>query len=224
MRSLPAGSSPWSNISTTRAPRMRARAVMISDIAELERQIDTYQHRDREPRESVGQGTLHDRMAITRTVTRVPANTALISYWLGAESAYAWVVVPEAIRWTRLSSPEDISRAGTRVSPLAEPDLRRPGRGPLAGFARAEWEGFRSDRVAARECCTMGVHSRWRAGLRAVRCVDDIGGYSRMRFVIVRHDVAVTPAAWMLDTRSDRSDAAAATRAASGCRPRVPAG
>ena len=29
-----------------------------------------------------------------------------------------------------------------------------------------------------------------------------------MRFVIVRHDVALTPAAWMLDTRSDRCEAA----------------
>ena len=49
-------------------------------------------------------------MAITRPCLSVPANTALISYWLGAESAYAWVVVPEAIRWTRLSSPEEISK------------------------------------------------------------------------------------------------------------------
>ena len=57
---------------------------------------------------------------------RVPANTALISYWLGAESAYAWVVVADQIHWTRLSSPEEHTGLAQRVSPFAEPDRRHP--------------------------------------------------------------------------------------------------
>lgn len=39
----------------------------------------------------------------------LPADTALVSYWLGSESAYAWVVLPTEIHWVRLSSPAAIA-------------------------------------------------------------------------------------------------------------------
>src|SRR5205807_8825246 len=39
----------------------------------------------------------------------LPADVALVSYWLGSEAAYAWVVLPGAIHWTRLPSPATVA-------------------------------------------------------------------------------------------------------------------
>jgi len=46
----------------------------------------------------------------------LPADTVLVSYWLGSESAYAWVVSPAENRWAQLPSPAADRGEGRRVS------------------------------------------------------------------------------------------------------------
>ena len=138
----------------------------------------------------------------------VPADTALISYWLGAESAYAWVVVPEAIRWTRLSSPEEISELAREF----HRSLSRTVDVPVG--VRLQDSRALSGRVLAPIESQLGSAAQWVfipdgaldyvpfAALQTSEGMSDA-------LVIVRHDVALTPAAWMLDTSGDRTEAPA---------------
>ena len=124
-----------------------------------------------------------------------------MSYWLGAESAYAWVVVPEAIRWTRLSSPEDISKLAREF----HRSLSRTFDVPVE--VRLQDSRALSGKVFAPIESQLGSAAQW------VFIPDGALDYvpftaltmssgTADAFVVVRHDVAVTPAAWMLDTRS----------------------
>jgi CHAT domain-containing protein len=173
---------------------------LISDIAELERQLDRINtviaNRANRGKGSVRPNDSHAGL------TRVPAHTAIVSYWLGAESAYAWVVLPDAIRWTRLASPQDISKLATAF----HRSLSRIVDVPLE--VRLQDSRALSGRVLA------PIESQLRSAAQWVFIPDGALDYvpfaalltspgTADTFVVMRHDVAVTPAAWMLDTRSD---------------------
>ncbi|MGB6605732.1 MAG: tetratricopeptide repeat protein, partial [Steroidobacteraceae bacterium] len=172
-----------------------------SDIADLERQLDTVNTRiatraGAGERDAVGGGR-------RVSVPRVPANTALISYWLGAESAYAWVVLPEHIYWARLSSPQDIGTLATTFQRS------------LKGFVDVPPEQRVKDSRALSEE-VLGPIEQWVATtpqwvvipdgaldyvpFAALMTLENGAG----TFVITRHDVALTPAAWMLETVENR--------------------
>src|SRR4029077_14810185 len=80
---------------------------LIADIAELRREVDTV-NTDIASRTLPKGAPIRIRHGETR-VPYLPANTALVSYWLGSESAYAWVVLPGEIHWTRLGRPSAIA-------------------------------------------------------------------------------------------------------------------
>jgi CHAT domain-containing protein len=172
-----------------------------SDIAELERQLDTI-------------NTLIASRAGARTghvsgdrtlVPWLPADTALISYWLGADSAYAWVVLPASIHWIRLSSPEGITSLATTFH------------SSLARIADKSVQDRLADARALSERVLRPIEP-WVAGVTQWAVIPDgaldyvpfaalrISAGASDEFVVVRHDVVLTPAAWMLDTGGRRAE------------------
>jgi CHAT domain-containing protein len=174
---------------------------MLAEIAELERQVDTVNARIA-ARTSVQAGRSN---AGTNTLTppRVSAGTALVSYWLGTESAYAWVVLPRGIHWTRLAAPAAITeralafyRSLTRLVDV--PVEARLGNG------------------AALYQMILEPLEPWLGEVRPWLIIPD-GALDYVPFaallpaaakapayVVMRHDIALAPAAWMLDTRANR--------------------
>src|SRR4029077_19768420 len=80
---------------------------LMDDIAELERKADAVNTLIATRAAPVGGPP---RGGSERwSVAPLPADTVLVSYWLGSESAYAWVVSPTEIRWAQLPSPTTIA-------------------------------------------------------------------------------------------------------------------
>lgn len=178
----------------------RARHLM-SDIAELERQIDTLN--TLMAGRASPDGRRAARSGTPGTVPRVPANTALISYWLGTESAYAWVVLADRIHWTQLSSPEGIRDLATAF----HRSLTRLVDMPLEG--RMQDSRALSEKVLGPIEQWVSTTPQWvvipdgaldYVPFAALMTLENGPG----AFVITRHDVALTPAAWMLDAAENR--------------------
>jgi CHAT domain-containing protein/tetratricopeptide (TPR) repeat protein len=179
----------------------RSRGYM-SDIAELERQLDTVNTliaRRANPRAGRARAN-GDHVSLPQ----VPADTALISYWLGAESAYAWVVLPSAIHWTRLSDPKGIA------------DLAAAFHGSLTRIVDVPVARRVEDSRALSKTVLDPIEP-WLSGVPLWVIIPD-GALDYVPFaalqtsagmsdapVVARHDVALTPAAWMLDTSGDRT-------------------
>jgi len=128
---------------------------------------------------------------------RLPADAALISYWLGTESAYAWVMSPGSVHWVRLTSSTEIARQAREFHrSLTE----------LVGMPAAQ--RLRNARTLAD--LVVQPLERWLASARLWIVVPDgeldyvpvaalrvfEGGAES--FAILHHDVALVPAAWML--------------------------
>src|SRR6202030_3819676 len=103
---------------------------LLADIAELGREVDTVNTLIATRTLPIGASA---RTRSGQSLPPLPADTALVSYWLGSESAYAWVVSPTEIRWTLLRSPADIAdkvaefhRSLTRLVDMAV-ERRLPG-------------------------------------------------------------------------------------------------
>jgi CHAT domain-containing protein len=128
-----------------------------------------------------------------------------VSYWLGSESAYAWVVLPTEIHWARLSPPSEIEeqvaafhRSLTRVVDVpAERRLEN---------ARTLYESI------------MRPIEAWLSGVQQWVIIPDGAldyvPFAALRvtragsgaFVAAQHDVALSPAAWMLNTEEVPGD------------------
>ncbi|HWZ62541.1 MAG TPA: CHAT domain-containing tetratricopeptide repeat protein [Steroidobacteraceae bacterium] len=177
---------------------------LVTDIAELRRQVDMVNTviASRVQVQDAGARTSRSQMSIPS----LPADTALVSYWLGSESAYAWAILPGEIHWTRLSSP-------TAIADQAASFHRS-----LTRFVDMPVERRLQD---ARTLYTMIVQplQPWVSHVRSWLIVPD-GALDyvpfaalQMRdgqadsFVVREHDVAVTPAAWMLGKSAARPPA-----------------
>ena len=174
-------------------PRVRR---LVADIAELRREVDTV-------------NTLIARRAIAnssparigRSMTSalsLTPDTALVSYWLGSESAYAWVVLTEEIRWIRLSSPSAI----TDQAAAFHDSLTRLVDTPVERRLRDAHSLYR-EIIEPLEPWLSHVHDWVVIPDGALDYVPfaalQIRDAERQSFVVLQHDVAVTPAAWMLD-------------------------
>src|SRR5207247_1272507 len=84
----------------------RARHLM-HDIAELEREADAINTLIATRATPVGGPPRAG--SVRASLPPLPADTVLVSYWLGSESAYAWVVSPTEIRWAQLPAPAAIA-------------------------------------------------------------------------------------------------------------------
>ena len=174
---------------------------MLTAIAELERQVDTVNARIA-ARANVPVGGKRAASSAA-SPPRPSAGTALVSYWLGAESAYAWVVLPKAIHWRRLTAPAAITgramafyRSLTRLVDV-----------PLEA---------RLQNGAVLYQMMLEPLEPWLKDVRLWLIIPD-GALDYVPFaalspaagkapayVVMQHDIALVPAAWMLDTRPSR--------------------
>ena len=175
---------------------------LMRDIVDLERRLDavnTVIANRANPR-----GASAPTSADHASLPRIPADTALISYWLGAESAYAWVVLPNSIHWTRLSSPDGIAELATAFHRS------------LSRIVDVPVEVRLRDSRALSEKVLAPIESQLRNVTQWVFVPDgalDYAPFAALRtssgtadtFIVMRHDAAVTPAAWRLDTRGDHA-------------------
>ena len=174
---------------------------MLAAIADLERQVDTVNARiaartHAEPGQKRADGN-------AAGPPRPAAGTALVSYWLGSESAYAWVVAHEAVHWARLAAPAAISGRAmafySSLTRLVDVPVR----------ARLE-EGAALYKLILEPLAT------WLDEAHAWLIIPD-GALDYVpfaalvppvspapAFVVMQHDVALAPAAWMLKTRQNR--------------------
>jgi CHAT domain-containing protein/tetratricopeptide (TPR) repeat protein len=173
---------------------------LIADIAELRREVDTVNT------VIANRTTIDDGLVRTgHGWTSVPppalgAETALVSYWLGSESAYAWVVSPGEIRWVQLSSPVAITDQAAAFYRSLSHLVDEPPENRLL-------EGYSLYKMILRPL------EPWLTRVRNWVVIPDgaldyvpfaalqMGDTQRASFVVMQHDVAVAPAAWMLDTR-----------------------
>ena len=179
---------------------------MLAAIADLERQVDTVNahiaaRSNAEPGRKRADGN-------AASPPRPPAGTALVSYWLGSESAYAWVVLPKAAHWTRLTAPAVISGRATAFYR----SLTRLVDVPV---------GTRLEEGAALYHMTLEPLEPWLDDVRAWLIIPDgaldyvpfaalVPAASQTpAFVVMQHDVALAPAAWMLKMRQNRAAAPA---------------
>jgi len=175
----------------------RARHLM-ADMADLRRQADTLNSliASRTMTSGAPAPTGHPRTAVPSP----GVDTALVSYWLGSESAYAWVVLPGEVHWVRLSSPGAIAeRAGAFHQSLTRlvdvpVERRLQDAASLYLLIVRPLEPWLSQ---VRNWVVVPDGALDYVPLAALRAHE---GQSES-FVAMQHDVAVTPAAWMLDTR-----------------------
>ncbi len=183
-------------------PRVRH---LVADIAELRRQVDTLNTTI--ARISTQPGASSAAHQPPTPVPTLAPGTALLSYWLGAGSAYAWVVVPGEVHWVRLSSADVITQEAVAfhrsLTRLVDVPVERRLEDGLALYRML---------IGPLETWLSPVR-RWLivpdgaldyvpfAALRARSTVLD-------SYVVMQHEVAVTPAAWMLDLRQGRSSVA----------------
>jgi len=176
---------------TSAAHNPRAKR-LLSDIAELQRQADAVTtviaKRASRP------GELSSGKA--RIVPATPSHTAIVSYWLGSESAYAWVVLPGEIHWVRLAPPATIAERAAAFHDSLSRFVDRPLEQRLADSARL------SELIIQPLEPWLSEVSRWivipDGALDYVPFVALQESARSQAFVVLHHDVALTPAAWML--------------------------
>jgi len=182
-------------------PRVRH---LVADIAELRREVDTVNTDIARRVQSHGAAPRGARSRMG--VPTLPADTALVSYWLGSESAYAWVLLPAEVQWVRLPPPKVI--AG-KVNSLHESLTRSV---DMDAASRLQ------DARALYATIVQPIEP-WLAPVRRWLIIPDGAldyvPFAALRtqdgraesFVVTQHDVAVTPAAWMLDQSAARPPA-----------------
>ena len=171
---------------------------LIADIAELEREADAINTLIATRATPVGGS--QRRGGERAGLAPLPADTVLVSYWLGSESAYAWVVSPAEIQWAQLPSPAAIAE---KVAAFHRSLTR------LIDMPR---ERRLQDARALYELIIRPIEP-WLSGARQWVLVPDGGldyvPFAALRtqdaFVALQHDVAFTPAAWVLDTNGTRA-------------------
>src|SRR5438874_2837630 len=170
---------------------------LIADIAELEREADAINTLIATRATPVGGS--QRRGGERAGLAPLPADTVLVSYWLGSESAYAWVVSPAEIQWAQLPSPAAIAE---KVAAFHRSLTR------LIDMPR---ERRLQDARALYELIIRPIEP-WLSGVRQWVLIPDGAldyvPFAALRtqdtFVALHHDVAFTPAAWVLDTNGTR--------------------
>ena len=182
-------------------PRVRH---LVADIAELRREADMVNTVIASRAQVHGASAPGARSRMS--VPSLPADTALVSYWLGSESAYAWVLSPGEAHWARLSSPTAISaqaaslhRSLTRLVDVPV-DRRLQDARALYKMIVQPVEPWLSQ---ARRWLIIPDGALDYVPFAALRARDALAD----SFVVTQHDVAVTPAAWMLDQSRARPPA-----------------
>ncbi len=183
-------------------PRVRQ---LMAEIAELRRKVDAVNTVIANHSSAGGDAAAHGRRE-RPSIPALGADTALISYWLASGSAYAWVVLPGEIHWTRLGPPREIANQAVAfhhsLTRLVDVPVER-----------------RLENSAALYAMILRPLEGWLSPVRNWVIIPDgaldyvpfpalqSGPAAYRSFVALEHDVAVTPAAWMLDTGPRRVSA-----------------
>ena len=167
------------------------------EISELRREVDTVNTiiANRTMASGAPVRGAHERAS----VPTLGADTALVSYWLGSGSAYAWVVAPGGTQWIRLGSPPAIAKQALAfhhsLTRLVDVPVER-----------------RLQDAATLYSMILRPLEPWLSHVHTWVVIPDgaldyvpfaalqMGDAQHRMFVALEHDVAVTPAAWMLDT------------------------
>jgi CHAT domain-containing protein len=167
-----------------------------SEIASVERELDTLNNAIAARTAARGSPGGATPVPGGETIP-VPADSAIIAYWLGVQSAYSWAVTPAGIHWVRLTNSETINVAAREfhdsLKGLADvPRERRVGTGsvlygeiiqPIDQWIAAYKRWF--------FVADAGLNYVPFAALRAETGADS-------PYIVMLHDIALTPAAWML--------------------------
>ncbi|MBS0580713.1 MAG: CHAT domain-containing protein [Proteobacteria bacterium] len=168
---------------------------LVAEVGELRRQVDTVNT-------AIARQTMKNdgtpRGAHTSpALPTLGAKKALVSYWVGSQAAYVWVIVNEEVHWTRLGSPDAIAAKALAfhrsLSRLVDVPVDRRLEDAAALYTLV---------VRPIEPIVGGVHD-WviipDGALSYVPFAALRTGNGPNSFVAFDHDVAVTPAGWMLD-------------------------
>ncbi len=167
---------------------------LIADITELQRRIDTLNN---QIAARVAPARGGGGAAVRGHLPEIPADTALVSFWLGTQSAYGWVLRSQGLHWVRLGDSSAIAALAqnyyhslTRIVDVPTERRLQDGRALYPSVLKPlePWIGDVRQWVIIPDGALDYVPF---AALR----VPDAGGE---RFVAMQHDVALTPAGWML--------------------------
>jgi len=169
-----------------------------SEIAERQREVDTLNNMiathsivGAEPPITSGR---HD----VESVPLMPADTAVIAYWLGSQSAYSWALTPAGLQWVRLSDPHVITAAARTLHDSLK------GLADVPRARRIEAAERLSDLVLRPLDPWIASYTRWYvvpdAALAYVPFAALRGRFGNdLAYVIASHDIAMTPAVRLLD-------------------------
>jgi CHAT domain-containing protein/tetratricopeptide (TPR) repeat protein len=186
--------------SGSRDPRARR---LMGDIAELERQVDSVNTLIAVRASTAERTSPTQRLG----VPQLPVGTTLISYWLGSESAYAWVVSSAGIHWVQLPPPAAIADSAAafhdslrRLADVLPEKRLQQAQGLYELIIRPIelWLSSTGQWIVIPDGALAYVP------FAALRDADD----KAEPFVAMRHYVALAPAAWMLNTggRGEQTD------------------
>jgi CHAT domain-containing protein/tetratricopeptide (TPR) repeat protein len=170
-----------------------------SEIASVQREVDTLNNsiaaRTAKPG-SLG-GTRVPVPVPGGEVISVPADSAIVAYWLGAQSAYSWAITPAGIHWVRLTDSATIGAAAREFHDSLE------GLADVPRERRVETGSALYGEIIQPIARWVAPYRRWffvpDAALNYVPFAAlhaETGADSQ--YVVMLHDVALTPAAWML--------------------------
>jgi CHAT domain-containing protein/tetratricopeptide (TPR) repeat protein len=178
-------------------PRAKA---LESEIAGLQREVDTLNSA------IAARTSIH---GTTGAAMPLPADSAIIAYWLGAQSAFSWAITPAGIHWVRLTDPGTITTAAREF----HDSLKR-----LADVPRER----RFDTGSVLSAAIIHPIDQWVTPYKRWFFIPDAAlsyvPFAALRtdsrpdspYIITAHDIAVTPAARMLLARPRRPESTAA--------------
>jgi CHAT domain-containing protein/tetratricopeptide (TPR) repeat protein len=181
-------------------PRVKQYA---SELAGLQRQVDTLNnaiaarvaHQGTRGALPLPPGALSIGGATLKSL--LPADAAIIAYWIGEESAYAWTVTPAGIHWVRLQDPAAITQAARAFHDALD---------RLADLPKDR----RIELSSALYAATFKPIERWVTPYRRLFFIPDAAldyiPFAALRadatagsaYIVRDHDVALAPAAWRL--------------------------
>ncbi len=168
---------------------------LIRDIARMQREVDAVNttiasHVD-------GPGAAAGLPGKHMALPHLPADTALVAYWLGAEHAYAWVASTGGIHWVQLQAAQSITNGARAfhhsLTHFVDVPVERRLQAAAALYEQvivpvSPWLG------SARQWLIIPDGALSYVPFAALRMPQAKGG----SFVAAAHDVAFTPAAWMM--------------------------
>jgi CHAT domain-containing protein/tetratricopeptide (TPR) repeat protein len=166
------------------------------EIAGLRRQIDTLNNAiaARTGRKPPGAAA---PIAAYISPSHLPADVAIIAYWIGSDAAYAWAVTPAGIHWVRLKAPATLTESA------------RAFHDALNGLADVPLEQ-RIETSSVLYAAIVRPIEDWISSYRRWFFIPDAAldyvPFAALRadaqaetpYVVARHDIALAPAAWRL--------------------------